>query len=223
MAGREIFSSKGCILIDIFIFTGKNMKKTGKLFIISAPSGAGKTTLVAHVIERLGQECSLRRVITYTTKRPRVGEADGVDYHFLSEEEFKGKLLQNYFVEHSTAYGAYYGFPRSVMHEVEDGASFIVVLDRTGAVLLKLIQMMPFLFGLGPQHMKVFGYVLQRGLRMINTITYRLALAQKELEAEAQESLFNHVIINDDFHVALGQLEKIVRDELAIASEVTGD
>lgn len=200
------------------------MKKTGKLFIISAPSGAGKTTLVAHVIERLGQECSLRRVITYTTKRPRVGEADGVDYHFLSEEEFKGKLLQNYFVEHSTAYGAYYGFPRSVMHEVEDGASFIVVLDRTGAAALKAHTNDAILIWIRPPTYESLRIRLTtRAQDDQDTITYRLALAQKELEAEAQESLFNHVIINDDFHVALGQLEKIVRDELAIASEVTGD
>lgn len=191
-------------------------RKAGKLFIISAPSGAGKTSLVQNVIERLGQRCAVKRVITYTTKKPRVGEVAGVDYHFLTEEEFKEKLLQDYFVEYSTAYGAYYGFPRYIINEVAYGASYMVILDRAGAAALKahkedvvLIWIKP------PTHESLRLRLTSRGQDDESTIAYRLALAQQELELEEQERFFQHSIMNDDFHGAVEQLEKIVRDELS--------
>ena len=78
----------------------------GKIFVVSAPSGAGKTTLVTELISRYPGK--LERVVTYTTRQPRYNEIDGVDYYFISVKEFEEKIAQGFFIEWSTAYGTYY-------------------------------------------------------------------------------------------------------------------
>ena len=79
----------------------------GKLFIISAPSGAGKTTLVTALINDIGKSHALERVVTYTSKAPRSAEVNGVDYHFVTPEQFEGYIAAGFFLEWSTAYGTY--------------------------------------------------------------------------------------------------------------------
>jgi len=89
-----------------------------KLFIVSACSGAGKTTLVNAVIENLRKkQVPIERVITYTTKQPRAGEVDGRDYHFVSVEDFQRKIQEGFFIEYSEAYGNYYGSPKSLFEK----------------------------------------------------------------------------------------------------------
>jgi len=86
------------------LYIGSNMSgnnRQGKLFIISGPSGAGKTTLANELLTRLGSHYNMHRVITYTTKFPRKGELNGVDYHFISEVEFEAKLAVGFFIEYS--------------------------------------------------------------------------------------------------------------------------
>ena len=87
----------------------------GKLFIIPAPSGAGKTSLVTALLERIGQSHSLSRVITYTTKMPRSGDIHGRDYHFLSIDQFEQKIKEDFFLEWSVAYDHYYGSPKNIV------------------------------------------------------------------------------------------------------------
>lgn len=191
-----------------------NAEKSGKLFIVSASSGAGKTTLVRHVVNRLGH-AGLKRVITYTTKAPRKEEVAGVDYHFLTEEEFKEKIAQDYFVEHSNAYGAYYGFPRMVLGEVAVGAFYITILDRAGAAALKAHMDNVVLIWIKPPTQESLQQrLVGRAQDDALTIASRLALAEQERALEEQENLFHHVIVNDEFHVAAGLLEEIIRKEL---------
>ena len=108
------------------------MVKPGNLFIVSAPSGAGKTSLVSKALELLSDK-SISRAITYTTKNPRKGEMHGKDYYFISKAEFEEKIQQDYFLEYSTAYGYYYGTPRSYIYDIESGHSYIMIIDRAGA------------------------------------------------------------------------------------------
>ena len=107
--------------------------KKGKLFVISAPSGAGKTTVVHEFLLRFKNKYKLKRVVTYTTRPPRVGEEQGVDYHFVSADIFKEMISNHRFLEWSTWYDYYYGSPSSIIHEIEEGHSFILVVDRHGA------------------------------------------------------------------------------------------
>src|SRR5437879_4794715 len=105
----------------------------GKLFVISASSGAGKTTLVTAIITHMGGHVNLERVVTYTTRTPAPGDVPGVDYHFVTPAQFQEKIAAGFFMEWSTAYGHYYGSPRSVLDEVAAGNSRILILDRAGA------------------------------------------------------------------------------------------
>jgi hypothetical protein len=95
-----------------------NTKKSGKLFILSAPSGGGKTTLANKLVEELGFEYNLSRVITYTSRLPRSTEMPGVDYNFLSKEAFEEKVKEQFFLEWSGVYGNYCGTPSTIIEEV---------------------------------------------------------------------------------------------------------
>jgi len=189
----------------------------GKLFVVSAPSGAGKTTVVTALITRMtaaGE--SLERVITYTTRALRLGERDGVDYHFISVSEFECKIKEGFFINWSGAYGNYYGLPQSIIEQAQQGRSFILVLDRAGAqeVLAKepsAVLVWLYTHTLDILHARLVG----RGTDTPDQIAYRLALAQQEYELEKQKPLFHHHILNDFVENAVTKFENIVRLELA--------
>ena len=109
------------------------MYRRGKLFVVSAPSGAGKTTIVNFIVERYGHYFNLSRVVTYTTKKPHKSEKNGLDYYFVSKEEFEQKAKEDFFIEYSTAYGHYYGSPFHIVHDLDIGKSYILVIDQNGA------------------------------------------------------------------------------------------
>ncbi len=188
--------------------------RKGKLFVITAPSGAGKTSLVKQVITSIGHECGLQKVITYTTKAPRPGEVSGRDYNFLSEGEFKERIVQGFFVEHSTVYGAYYGFPIEVFSFLEAGKSYMGIVDLAGAESIRAYTSEAILVGIRPPDVASLEQRLTgRAEDTDKAIQFRLSLAHEELE-KINEGFFNHVIVNDEFEEAVKALEAIVRKEL---------
>ena len=188
--------------------------KAGRLFVVSAPSGAGKTTFVKQVVTRLGHECDLHKVITYTTKQPRPGERQGVDYHFLSEADFKMRIKEGFFVEHSTVYGAYYGFPKEVFSFLKEGKSYMGIVDLAGAASIKAYTSEAILIGIRPPCEDVLVQRLaDRAEDSEGAISFRLGLAQDELD-RIKEGFFKHIIINDVLDEAVKRLESIVRKEL---------
>lgn len=103
--------------------------KQGKLFIITASSGAGKSSIVTGVLSRLEEtSCRLERVITYTTRAPRAGEQIDRDYHFIDEANFFDLQRQEFFLEWSKVYNHYYGSPRSIVDRIAQGFSYIEIL-----------------------------------------------------------------------------------------------
>jgi guanylate kinase len=189
-------------------------EKKGKLFLVTAPSGAGKTTLVQHVITRLSPEYSLQKVITYTTKRPRPGEREGIEYHFLSEEDFIQRISEGFFIEHSTAYGAYYGFPKDIFFSLSQGQSFMGIVDIAGAKAIKSYFPDSILIGIRPPDQHALEQRLrQRGEDNSSEIAFRLTLAQNEL-THLEKGLFNYIMVNDLLDDAILKLEEIVRKEL---------
>lgn len=190
--------------------------KHGKLFLVSAPSGAGKTTLVQQVIKLIGVDYALEKVITYTTKEPRPGEVPGTDYHFLSEQEFKERISQGFFVEYSTAYGAYYGFPVDVFSYLKTGRNFMGIVDIAGAQSIRAYSEEPILIGVTPPDVASLKERLtERAEDTAEAIAYRLGLAQHELEV-INGGLFDHLIINDTFERAVKSLEAIVKEALSL-------
>lgn len=191
----------------------------GKLFIVSAPSGAGKTTLVQKVLADCKQPCSLKRTITYTTRPAREGEVDGQDYHFISVDEFKEKITRDFFIEWSTWYDHYYGSPASTLQAVQEGASFIMILDRQGARDVAHTYPHAVLIWIEPPSIKE----LERRLRARGDgdgiIQSRLNKAAIEIEQERNERLYQYVLINDDFEQALAELKKLIATQLKLPSD----
>jgi len=188
---------------------------SGKLFIVSAPSGAGKTSLVENVLPKLKQTYQIDRLITCTSRKARPGERQGVDFTFMSEADFEMKIKQGFFIEWSKAYDHYYGSPVSVIDDLKNGASRVLVIDRLGAkqVLERVsgsvsIWIYPSSIGVLRERL------LTRGANTLQQVERRLELAKFELEDEAKNNLYTHHVLNDIFDEASEVLETIFVNEL---------
>lgn len=192
-----------------------NMKRSstnnGTLFIISAPSGAGKTTLVNAVLEKIAGTYSLNRLVTYTTKLPRAGEKNGIDYHFLTEQEFKRFIERNLFLEWSCSYGSYYGTPRSLIDDLSSGQSYFAIVDRSGAQVLSSFIERSVRIWIHTKNMAILETRLKtRGTESPDVIAKRLAIAQTEIDQENKNRFYDHHILNDIFEIAINELKAII-------------
>lgn len=191
------------------------MAKPGTLFIVSAPSGAGKTSLVLKAIDRLA-DVAIARVITYTTKKPRNGERNGIDYHFIDEGEFKQKIAQDFFLEYSTAYGYYYGTPCSIIDELASGRSYILIIDRAGAQQIVSKISDAVCIWIGVQDLETLKQRLHnRSGQSEQEVQRRLAIAADEIAWQQQNDLYKHIVQNTVFDQALNQLCTIIQGKIA--------
>lgn len=182
--------------------------KPGKLFIVSACSGAGKSTIVDAVIEETKNEYAIERVITYTTKEPRPGEVNGQHYHFISSAVFREKIAQNFFLEWSDAYGHMYGSPRFIVNQMEQGKSYILVADRDGARQISSQIKGVVLIWIYTQNFEILEYRLRaRKTEKEKHILARLALARQEIIDEEEKRLYHHHVLNDDLEKAVQEVK----------------
>jgi guanylate kinase len=186
----------------------------GRLFIVSASSGAGKTTLVNALLERIQSLYNVTRVLTYTTRAPRTGEIHGVDYFFVTQQEFLLLIEQEFFLEWSCAYGAYYGSPASIIRDLPEGRSYIAILDRMGAE--QVLKQFPdaVLIWIYTDIDSLRERLVSRETETLDEIESRLGLAKKEIEEEKLKKLFPFHVHNDDFNEALEDLEKLIISRL---------
>jgi len=183
---------------------------TGKLFIVSAPSCAGKTSLLQAVLAGKAGE-SVSQYITYTTKPPRKGDIHGKDFHFISVDEFKRKIKEGFFLEWSNTYINYYGTPRSIMNDLEAGISYIIILDRAGArQMMSAIPEAVLIWIFVSELDELAGRLCKRGLDTPEQVQLRLQLAEREMKEEKSEKIYHYHIKNDDFDAALAYLEQII-------------
>ncbi len=198
---------------------------SGKLFIVSASSGAGKTTLVHEVLARLAHKFPIARVVTYTSRTVRVGEVEGEHYHFLTPHEFRGKIEEGFFLEWSGEYDSYYGTPAHILEEVAAGASRILIIDRLGAQNVLRVtqdQVKPPTCGVVSIWIDVPGLeelkrrLMARGENTLEQVERRLEIAQRELKLECENSLYMYRILNDNFTKAVQELEILLIRELAM-------
>ncbi len=186
----------------------------GKFFIISAPSGAGKTTLTYEVLKKLKSRYPISKVITYTTRASRPKEVHGTDYHFLSEQEFLNKKEKDFFLETTKYHENYYGSPKNILDKSKKGESFIIVADLPGAKnFLKLLPN-PILIWIEPPSLIELEKRLQKRNDSRENINARIELARKEIETEKKDKLFKYHLINDNFDQTVNELIKIIENEL---------
>ncbi len=188
----------------------------GRLFIISAPSGAGKTSLVEAAIPIVNKQHPIEQVTTYTTKKPRSTDPKMRDFHFIDTTEFERRIKEQFFLEYSDAYGAYYGSPRSVIDEMQQGKSFILVIDRVGAQqVIKQIPDAVLVWVTVASAQILKERLTARATETPEQIEYRLKRAQVEMDLETKNRLYTYHILNENFMTAVEQLTAIIAEKLA--------
>ncbi len=182
---------------------------TGTLYVISAPSGGGKTSLVSQLMECTAD---ITRVITHTTRTPRRNEENGVHYHFVSQEEFEALQQQDAFVEYAEVFGNLYGTSKQEIHsKLIQGQDVMLVIDWQGAEQVR--HKMPEavnIFILPPSIDALRARLLKRNQDSITTIDERM---QDALNQIRHYQHFDYIIINDDFDIALANLRAIIMAE----------
>lgn len=180
---------------------------TGTLYIISAPSGAGKTSLVKALIELTG---NLRVSVSHTTRAMRPGEQEGVNYHFTSRETFLAQVGEGDFLEHAEVFGNLYGTSQqTVERTLAEGHDLILEIDWQGAQQVRnKLPNAHSIFILPPSQAALRERLNQRGQDDDTVIAKRMAEAVAEMSHYVE---FDSVVINDDFHTALDDLRAIVR------------
>ena len=180
----------------------------GRLFIVTAPSGAGKTSLIR---ELLCREERLAVSISHTTRPVRRGEKDGVDYYFVSPEEFEQISEQGGFLEHAEVFDHRYGTSRAEVKRLQgEGLDVILEIDWQGAKLVR--QKVPeavSIFILPPSLAVLEARLRNRGTDDAGVISQRLAQARSDI-LHCQD--FEHCVINDDFEEAVEQLRSLIRN-----------
>ncbi|MCH9617662.1 MAG: Guanylate kinase [Chlamydiia bacterium] len=178
-----------------------------RLFVISAPSAAGKTTIINRLISLLGG--SLHRVITCTTRKPRDGEVHNVDYNFLSPESYNKLLKEGAFIEHASVYGNHYG----VLHaDLNKPGLKVISVDSKGIENFKTLGVKASYILIMPPSLEVLKQrLLKRDTESPEDIELRMAEAKKELE---QSSLYDHIIINDNLEEAIDALQTIITGDI---------
>ena len=183
------------------------MLRRGILYTVSAPSGAGKTSLVTALLERCP---TLRVSISHTTRPKRPGEVDGVNYHFVSRETFNTMLAESAFLEQAEVFGNLYGTSQQwVEQALAQGLDVILEIDWQGAQQIR--RLMPDSIGifiLPPSQACLRERLTGRGQDDPAVIERRLAEARSEMQHYAEA---DYLVINDDFERALSDLAAIVR------------
>ena len=176
------------------------------LFIIAAPSGCGKTSLVEALIKNAK---NLYVSVSHTTRPPRSDEINGINYYFVSINEFEEMIKNNAFVEHAMVFGNHYGSSSQLIREkLDEGIDVILEIDWQGARQVK--ENMPnsvSIFILPPSHEALLGRLQQRAQDNDATINKRMSDAKNQMQHFNE---FDYLIINDDFNSALNDLNLII-------------
>lgn len=186
----------------------------GRVFVVTGPSGVGKGSLIAAVRERLPE---LQVSVSATTRSPRRGESDGVDYHFLDAEAFEAKVREGAFLEHADYSGNRYGTLRSEIEgKAGQGIPVVLEIEVQGARQIRKAMPEALQIFIAPPRIEVLRERLEgRGTDGPEAIDARMKVAAEELLARPE---FEYEVVNDDFEAAIEALEAIIRSELSQSS-----
>lgn len=188
----------------------KNMSKSkGLIFVISAPSGGGKTSLIKALLKK---EANLTHPVSFTTRPPRRKEKNGRDYHFIPGEEFKKRLIKGDFLEWSRPFGQRYATPKAaILRVIKRGGDVVLSLDVRGAAFIKKkFKEAVLIYILPPSLDALRKRLIGRSTDDSKEITKRFKLAKKDI---ANLNKYDYAVVNDKFKEAVGDLQAIITAE----------
>ena len=181
----------------------------GNIFVISAASGTGKTTLIARLLQH---HSDIRVSVSHTTRAPRRGEENGKHYHFVSVPEFERMMEEGQFVEYAKVYGNYYGTSTQSLESLtRQGVDVILEIDTQGAEQIRRLLPQAYSIFIAPPSLATLEQRLrQRAADAPQVIAVRLAEARNEIE---QARLFDYLVVNDDLTAAEAALLHIIKSQ----------
>lgn len=181
----------------------------GNIFVISAASGTGKTTLIARLLQH---HSDIRVSVSHTTRAPRRGEENGKHYHFVSVPEFERMIEEGQFVEYAKVYGNYYGTSTQSLESLtRQGVDVILEIDTQGAEQIRRLLPQAYSIFIAPPSLVTLEQRLrQRAADAPQVIAVRLAEARNEIE---QARLFDYLVVNDDLTAAEAALLHIIKSQ----------
>lgn len=191
----------------------------GRLFIISAPSGAGKTTLAKRLVEDMD---STVLSVSHTTRRMRSGEQHGVDYFFVDRADFETMIAGDEFLEHAEVFGNLYGTSKAEVDRLlRSGRNVLLDIDWQGARMVRRqVPGVQSIFVLPPSRRELEKRLRRRGQDEDSVISARMREAAEEMSHYGE---YNHVLVNDDLDLALGDLKSIIYRRADAVRRVTID
>ena len=203
------------------ILAGAQISRRGILFVVSAPSGAGKSTL----LNALRPTADFLYSVSSTTREPRSGEVDGLDYHFLSREEFVERMKAGDFIEHAEVHGNFYGTPRSnVLRNLEAGTDVLVDIDIQGAASIRekggpgISESLADVFIMPPSMDELRRRLLKRGTETEEQMAIRLDRAAIEMQAWRD---YRYTIITGSVEDDVRNFTAIMRAERSLSRRIT--
>ena len=187
------------------------MTTPGNLFILSAPSGAGKSSLIKALLSQESTR-SMEVSVSHTTRDPRQGENDGEHYHFISVDKFKAQITKNEFYEHAEVFGNYYGTSETAIDlQLAQGIDVFLDIDWQGAQQVRMKKPeVTTIFISPPSKSELENRLRKRGQDSEKIIESRMAQAKTEC---SHYNEFDYVIVNNDFSQALSELTTIVNNQ----------
>ncbi|MBQ6467976.1 MAG: guanylate kinase [Clostridia bacterium] len=185
------------------------MNKTGILIVLSGPSGCGKDTVLSQLID---SNEDIKVSISMTTRAPRAGEIDGVDYYFVTREYFEKKIADGSMLEYAEYNGNYYGTPKAPVDEMlRNGISVVLEIEVQGAEKIRKLYPDAVSVFLLPPSLNALEYRLRtRGTEDEETLAHRLYIGEQEIKRAGE---FDYYVINDKIRDALDDFETIIRAE----------
>ncbi len=180
----------------------------GKLIIISGPSGAGKGSILTELINKDGYSFS----VSMTTRAPRLGEVDGVNYYFVSQEEFDKTIHEDGFLEYVHKFERSYGTPKKqILEKIASGTNIILDIEMEGALNVKRLYPDAILLFVLPPNLKILHErLLGRGSESVEQIKNR----EKDIQKEIAEIVnYDYYVVNDEINAAVERVERIVSGE----------
>ena len=179
----------------------------GHIFVVSAPSGAGKTTIVKSILKDIPE---LAFSISATTRRKRENERDGFDYHFISEEAFRKKIEENGFVEWEKFYDYYYGTPKGFIDDkINNGISVLLEVDVKGALSIKTIYPDAILIYIYPPSFEVLVERL-KNRRTEDETDFKKRVERAKMELSHKDK-FDYLVVNNDLNIATSQVKNFIK------------